>query len=72
MKITLLRKRSTMKRKIVIITKCEQCPNYVSFNVGVDFPFCAFEDKALKGALPIPDWCPLEDAEQKHYGGITQ
>ncbi len=52
-----------MKRIVIIIERCEQCPQFTKFQ-GANFSrFCNKFNKVIDFGSDIPEWCKLEDVE---------
>jgi hypothetical protein len=50
-------------KKIVIVTKCYQCPH---LGYGFDeTPHCGQTLKELSIIIDIPEWCPLDNYKEK-------
>jgi len=54
--------------KIIKISGCGQCPHYWKRDSN-HTSICKRESKIIDDPKSIPEWCPLEDADEYHLHG---
>jgi hypothetical protein len=57
------------KRYTIIVHNCDECPESINVNYGTELICGAMDPMKTCPDEGIPDWCPLEDEEERNEDG---